>query len=270
MPVITVSRGSFSGGKDLAECLAARLDYRCVGREAIVERAAASGVSHQDLLDALLKPPGFLDRFKHTRYQYLALFQAALAEEVKSDNVVYHGNAGHLMLKGARAVLRVRVVAPIEKRLAMLEERLNLSGSEALEHIQRVDEERRKWTRYLYGVSWEDPVLYDVVYNLENINIDQVCESINTLIRGCQCFQFTPECQAELEDLAIASRVRANVALNPPTSHLEIEVEAKGGHVAIRGKVTETDERKEVERVALAVPGVTTLNLDQLIPGTRV
>jgi hypothetical protein len=117
----------------LAECLAARLGYRCVGREAIVERAAASGVSHQDLLDALLKAPGFLDRFKHTRYQYLALFQAALAEEVKSGNVVYHGNAGHLMLKGARAVLRVRVVAPFEKRLAMLEERLNLRGNEALD-----------------------------------------------------------------------------------------------------------------------------------------
>lgn len=270
MSVITVSRGSFSGGKALAECLAERLGYRCVGREAIVERAAASGVSHQDLLDALLKPPGFLDRFKHTRYQYLALFQAALAEEVKSGEVVYHGNAGHLMLKGARSVLRVRVVAPIEKRLAMLEDRLNLSGSEALDYIQRVDEERRKWTRYLYGVAWEDPVLYDVVYNLENIDIDQVCESINTLIRSCQCFQLSPECRAELEDLAIASRVRANVALNPPTSHLEIEVEAKGGHVAIKGKVTETDELKEVERLALAVAGVATVNLDELIPSTRV
>jgi cytidylate kinase len=270
MSVITVSRGSFSGGKALAECLAARLGYRCVGREAIVERAAASGVSHQDLLDALLKPPGVLDRFKHTRYQYLALFQAALAEEVKSGSVVYHGNAGHLMLKGARAVLRVRVVAPIEKRLAMLEERLKLTGKEAVEYIRRVDEERRKWTRYLYGVAWEDPVLYDVVFNLENIDIEQACRSINTLIRTCKCFQFTPECQAELEDLAIGSRVRANVALNPPTSHLEIEVEAKGGHVAIKGKVTDTDERKEVERVASAVPGVTTVNLSELIPSTQL
>lgn len=269
MSVITISRGSFSGGKALAECLAVRLGYRCVGREAIVERAAASGVSHQDLLDALLKPPGFLDRFKHTRYQYLALFQAALAEEVKSGNVVYHGNAGHLMLKGARAVLRVRVVAPLEKRLVMLEERLKLSGSEAVNYIHRVDEERRKWTRYLYGVNWEDPVLYDVVYNLENMDIEQVCESIDTLMRSCECFQFTAECQAELQDLAIASRVRANVALNPPTSHLEIEVEAKGGRVAIKGRVTDIDERKEVERVALAVPGVTTVNLSELIPTTQ-
>ena len=82
MSVITVSRGSFSGGKTLAECLAQKLGYRCIGREAIVERAAASGVSHEELLDALLKPPGFLERFQHKRYQYLTLFQAALAEEV--------------------------------------------------------------------------------------------------------------------------------------------------------------------------------------------
>ena len=101
MSVITISRGSFSGGKTLAECLAEKLGYRCIGRETIVERAAASGVSHEELLDALLKPPGFLERFQHKRYQYLTLFQAALAEEVKNGNVVYHGNAGHLMLKGA-------------------------------------------------------------------------------------------------------------------------------------------------------------------------
>jgi cytidylate kinase len=270
MSVITISRGSFSGGTALAACLSERLGYRCVGRETIVERAAASGASHQDLLDALLKPPRLLDRFKHTRYQYLALFQAALAEEVKSGKVVYHGNAGHLMLKGARSVLRVRVVAPLEKRLAKLAERLNLSSSEALERIQREDEERRKWTRYLYGVNWEDPVLYDVVFNLENLGIEQACRCINTLIRTCKCFDFTPECQAELEDLAVGSRVRANVALNPPTSHLEIEVLAKGGHVSISGKVTQDDEREEVERVALAVPGVKTVNLEELIPSTQV
>ena len=270
MSVITVSRGSFSGGKALAECLAVRLGYRCVGREAILERAAASGVAHQDLLDALLKPPGFLDRFKHTRYQYLALFQAALAEEVKSGNVVYHGNAGHLMLKGARSVVRVRVVAPLEMRLAKLQERLKLSSSDALERLQKDDEERRKWTRYLYGVNWEDPVLYDVVFNLQDIGIEQVCRCINTLIRTCKCFQFTPECQAELENLAIASRVRANVALNPPTSHLEVEVEARNGHVSISGKVTDAHDREEVERVALGVPGVKTVDLAGLIPTMQV
>ena len=189
MSVITISRGSFSGGKTLAECLAKKLGYRCIGRETIVERAAASGVSHEELLAALLNPPGFWERFQHKRYQYLTLFQAALAEEVRNGNVVYHGNAGHLMLKGAAPVLRIRIIAPIEMRLAMVEERLKLSHGDALDYIQKMDEGRRKWTQFLYGVNWEDPALYDLVLNLEHIEIDEACDMIDALTRTRRCFR---------------------------------------------------------------------------------
>jgi cytidylate kinase len=270
MSVITISRGSFSGGKTLAECLAVKLGYRCVGRETIVERAAASGVSHEELLAALLNPPGFLERFQHKRYQYLTLFQAALAEEVKTGHVVYHGNAGHLLLKGMPAVLRVRIIAPLEMRLAMVQERLKLSGNEALDYIRKMDEGRKRWTQFLYGVNWEDPALYDLVVNLEHMDIEEACEAIGALAQTRRCFELSPECRAELEDLALASRVRAALAMNPSTSHLEVEASAKGGHVSIRGKVTETGELDVVRRVAMAVPGVTGLNLDELIPPTRV
>ena len=64
MSVITISRGSFSGGKMLAECLSATLGYRCIDRDVIVERAAASRVSQEELQRALEKPPSFLVRFQ--------------------------------------------------------------------------------------------------------------------------------------------------------------------------------------------------------------
>ena len=269
MSVITISRGSFSGGKTLAECLAEKLGYRCVGRETIVERAAAGGVSHEELLDALLKPPGFLERFSHKRYQYLTLFQAALAEEVRNGKVVYHGNAGHLMLKGASPVLRVRIIAPLEMRLAMVRKRLNLNSNEALDYIQKMDEGRKKWTQFLYGVNWEDPALYDLVVNLEHMDTDEACEVINALTRTRKCFELSPECRGELEDLAVASRVRAALVMNPRTSHLEVEASARGGRISIRGKVTGTGDLDEIRQVAVAVPGVKELNLDELIPTTR-
>ena len=269
MSVITISRGSFSGGKALAECLACDLGFRCVDREAIVERAAASGVSQEELLDALLKPPSFLERFKHKRYQYLTLFQAALAEEVKTGRVVYHGNAGHLLLRGASPVLRVRIIAPIEKRLTMLQERLKMGRSEALAYIQKVDRDRKNWTQFLYGVNWEDPALYDLVLNLEAYEIEDACEIVATAARKHKCFEFTGECRGQMEDLAISSRVRANLAINPPTSHLEFEVSSHKGVVSIRGKVADTDELEEVKRVASAAPGVTDLNVDGLALPSR-
>ena len=121
MSVITISRGSFSGGKALAECLARRLGYRCIDRDVIVERAAAYGVSQEALRGALEKPPSFLDRFQHKKYLYLALFQAALTEEVRTGKAIYHGLAGHLLLKGGHPILRTRIIAPMESRILTAE-----------------------------------------------------------------------------------------------------------------------------------------------------
>ena len=262
MSVITISRGSFSGGKMLAECLAAAFGFRCLDREAVAERAAASGVSQEEVLDALLKPPRFLERFKHRRYQYLALFQAALAEEVKTGKVVYHGNAGHLLLKGASPVFKVRVIAPMEKRVAMIQERLKMDPSEAVSYIHKVDHDRKNWTHFLYGVNWEDAALYDLVINLEHIGVQEACEMVSAAVQKVKCFQFTPACQAQMEDLAVASWVRANLAMNAATSHLEFEVTSRRGQVAIRGKVSEADELEEVKKIAEATSGVVSLDLD--------
>ncbi len=270
MSVITISRGSFSGGKMLAESLAARLGFRCIDRDVIVERAAASGVSQDELLDALLKPPTFLERFSHKRYLYLTLIQAALTEEVRTGKVVYHGNAGHLLLKAASPVLRVRIIAPLEFRLAMVQERLKLSRQEGLAYVQKVDEGRRKWTHFLYGVDWEDPALYDLVINLEHMNIQEACDVLEAVVEQQTCFEFTSECQATMDDLALASRIRANLALNPSTSHLEVEVTASHGAVRIKGKLTTPDELEEVRSVAIAVAGLTSLNVDELVPAVHV
>ncbi len=36
MSIITISRGVFSGGEALAECVAVRLGYRCIDRDTLV------------------------------------------------------------------------------------------------------------------------------------------------------------------------------------------------------------------------------------------
>jgi len=268
MAVITISRGSFSGGKLLAECLSRSLGYRCVDREVIVERAAAHGVSQEELRDALQKPPSFLDRLQHKKYLYLVLIQAALAEEVRTGQAVYHGNAGHLLLKGGPHILRVRIIAPLEFRLKMAQDRLKLSRAEALDHIARMDQDRRKWTQYLYGVDWGDPANYDIVLNLEFMDISEACTTVSALARQ-RCFEFTPGCQAAMDNLALASHVRAELALDRATAHLEVEVAAQEGTVCVRGSVSSVPDVSEIRRVATAVPGVVTLNLDELTSTVR-
>ena len=268
MSVITISRGTFSGGRMLAECLSASLGYRCVDREVIVERAAAHGVSQEELRDALQKPPTFLQHFRHKRYLYLVLIQAALIEEVRTGKAVYHGNAGHLLLKGGPHILRVRIIAPLEFRVQKAQERLKLSRAESLDYIARADQDRRKWTQYLYGVDWGDPANYDIVLNLESIDIAAACHAVSALARQ-RCFEFTPDCQAAMDDLALASRIRAELAMDSATSHLEVEVIATAGEVHVRGPISSPREAMEVHRIAEAAPGVTSLQLHEEVSPVR-
>ena len=265
MSVITISRGSFSGGKMLAECLAERLGYRCIDRDVIVERAASHGVSQEELRDALERPPGFLDRFSHKRYKYLALIQASLTEEVRTGKVIYHGLAGHLLLGGGRHILRTRIIAPMDYRIRLVRERLNYSTSEAAAYIQKMDDQRRRWTSFLYGVDWGDPLLYDLVINLDHMTLETACHIISAAVRQ-RCFELTPACRRALEDLALASKVRAALAIAPSTEGLELEATADNGVVALKGKLASIDQLAEVRRIATEIPGLVDLNLDGLTP----
>jgi cytidylate kinase len=269
MSVITISRGSFSGGKILAECLATKLAYRCIDRDVIVERAAAQGVSQEELRDALEKPPSFLERFRHKRYKYLALVQASLAEEVRTGRAVYHGLAGHLLLGGGRHILRTRIIAPLERRIRMVEDRLKFGRSDAIAYIQKMDDQRRRWTSFLYGVDWGDPSLYDLVLNLEHMTYETACEIISAAARR-RCFEFTPACERALEELALSSRVKAALAIDSSTEALEFEVTASSGVVSIKGKVSSLEQFAEVERVAKSVRGVTALDMDCVAPPVLV
>jgi cytidylate kinase len=262
MAVITISRGTCSGGKFVAEYLAHKLGYRCIDRDQILDKAATFGVSEEYLRAALEKPPASAET-RHARYVYLAVIQAALAEEVKHGRAVYHGLAGQWLLKDARHVLRVRLIAPLEFRLAMVQDRLKLPRKEAIAYIHRADQERCKWTRFLFGADWEDPANYDVVLNLDHLNIEQSCEFIYWMLKE-KPFQTNPEHMRELHDLAVASRIRANLALDPATADLELEIAAHGGVVAIKGRIACSDQATEIARVARAVRGAREVELEGL------
>jgi cytidylate kinase len=262
MSVVTISRGTLSGGLMIAESLSAKLGYRCIGRDVIVEKAALSGISQDLLRDVLDKPPSFLERFKHRKHIYLALIQAALSEEMRPGNVVYHGNVGHLLLKGA-PVLRARIIAPMEFRLRMAQERLKLDRARALEHIQRMDHERKKWAQYIYGVDWTDPSLYDIVLNLESVSMQDACDILVELVTRDR-FKLTPESQEALNDIALVSRIRANLAVNPSTEYIKVEVLARARSVTITGKFCSCHQYTEVERIAKAVPGAKEINIEAL------
>lgn len=254
MAIITISRGTFSGGQSLAECIAQKLGYRCLGREVLVEAAKRYGVPYDKLAEALTKKPGILEYLTKERKHYLTCIRAALCKEAKDDNLVYHGHAGHLLLRGVPDVLRVRVVANMEFRIRALTDHHNVSKEQAVQYIKKMDEERIRWTRFLYHEDWQDPALYDVVINLDSMNISGACETVCHLV-DMEQFKTTSLWRKAMDDAVLSSHLMALLATNKSISG-EVEIKADGGVVTISGTVESLSDADRVRMVVRNEPGV--------------
>lgn len=263
MAIVTISRGSASGGLLLAEGLAAKLGYEIVSREDIVHEAARFGVPEQSLQEALVKPPRFWQRFSHDRRRYLAFVQAALCEHAQKDRIVYHGNAGHLLLRGVSHVVCIRLIASLPFRVRMVMERTKLTQEEAVRYIGKMDEQRRSWTRFLYDEDWLDPGLYDLIINLNTLEVDGAVEIASTAV-GRREFEATEASRKAMADLVLASRVRAALAADTRTASAEVEVNVHEGVVALRGKIRPASMLEPVLQVTEGVKGVSRVDRENL------
>ncbi len=270
MAIITISRGTMSGGRRLAECLAETLGAPCLGREALAEAAAARlGVLPDVLRQKLESAPRLWDRLTSERRRYVTAAQAALAEHAVEGKLVYHGHAGHLLLRGVPAVLRVRLIAPLAARVGLLMDEHGMKREAAIEYIRQVDLERARWTRFIYDADLREPELYDLVVDLEVLSLKSACAVIAEAARQPE-FAVDGDVQAALRDFALACRVKVALATEPATRPLELEVSAVGGVVNIEGTapeaamLTHVSSRlhQEVREVALAVEGVRGVELE--------
>jgi cytidylate kinase len=255
MSIITISRGTMSGGKILAEALAEQLGYRCISREIIIKAADEYGVPENKLFETIQKSPSIFQKLSFERDRYLAYIQASLCEYAKDDNLIYHGNAGHFLLSGISHLLKVRLIADMQYRVKATMEQFNYSEKEAIKYIEHVDKGRVKWSQFLYGIDWRSPELYDIVFNLEHTDIRFVCEMVAHAVRQPQ-FHVTPQSTKAMSDLLLASRVRATLAgiSNLRLDHLGVE--ADGGAVVIRGKVKTQELLDSILEASDQTPGV--------------
>ena len=143
MSIITISRGSYSYGKEVAERVAKHLEYQCLSREIILDASDQYHVPEIKLVKAIHDAPSILERLGHKKSRFIAFYQSALSGRMQSDNIVYHGLAGHLLLKGVPHILKVRINADLEDRVKNEMEREGIPKHEARTMIVRDDEERR-------------------------------------------------------------------------------------------------------------------------------
>lgn len=255
MAIVTISRGTLSGGKAIAEELAKRLGYPCVSRERLFDEAESFGITKAELNLEFSRPHGFWKPSPGRRMAALTILRAAMLKLSRDGDLVYHGFAGHLLLDGVSHILRVRVIAGMEYRIRSAMEQLFLTREQAIARIRKEDKESVYWARYHYDVDWQDPSLYDVILNLDMIGINSAVETLR-LMTEREEFTADGGSRRALDDLMLASMVWAALSKDSRTCSANLRVEVTDGAVTITGDAGSNQVVHDILAVAAATTGV--------------
>lgn len=252
MAIITLTRGTYSGAKELAEYTARNLDYMLLSREDIIDELGKYGWEEEKLDKALYKQLGILERMNLQWVHYLACLKAALAEKTREEALVYHGTQGQLVLRDFPHVLSIKCTADMEYRIKAVIARNEyaIDRKEAIKIINRIDQRRDRWSKVIYGTDTNDTSLYNLVIDLSKTSIPDAFEMIRSTISLPQ-FQPSDTSRQSIENLMLAANLRAKIAMEGDVLDDDIEVEIKDGIVHIKGTV-HSQEDADAIRVLLA------------------
>jgi cytidylate kinase len=255
MSIITISRGSYSRGKEVAEELARRLGYKCISREILLEVSDKFHIPEIKLVRAIHDAPSILDRFTHGKEMYVAFIRDVLLQQVKDDNVVYHGLAGHFFLQQIPHVLKVRIISDLEDRVKEEMKREGINEEEARYVIKKDDDERRRWGMHLYGADTWDSSLYDIVLHVRTMKVEDVVDILVNAVR-LSCFKTTPESQQILDNLVLTSQVHSMLV----NQFEVVNITVKDGVAFIDLKADQAQEQALADRIGemiKKIPGIT-------------
>ncbi len=260
MAIITISRGSYSCGKEIAEAVAETLKYECVDREVFLEASGEYNLPEIKLIRAIHDAPSALERIGHSKERYVARFEVAFLRHMMRNDIVYHGLAGHYFLQGVPHVLKIRILADMDLRVKQEMKREHIRADEARKLLRKDDEERRSWSAYLFGIDTSEPSLYDAVFNIRTLTKEQVADTICRLTLQDQ-FKTTKASRQVLKDLLVAAEVKLHLLSYDPY----ISVDSERGKVTIATRGVQLHQNKlqsELKATAMAVEGVEEVNVD--------
>jgi cytidylate kinase len=173
---IAISRETGAGGGHIAKIVGRRLGWDVLDKDILarVARRYDIPVPMLKLLDEKVDNwvsgifGNWIDHTVVSHERYFACLKRVLRASLEEDNLVIVGRGAQFLLPRKNG-LAVRIVAPKGYRLEQVVGESKRSRREAGRFINEVDTARRNFVRRYFHQDIDDPHLYDLVINVENI-----------------------------------------------------------------------------------------------------
>ncbi len=192
MPVITVSRLTGSGGAEIGQRIAERLEASYLNTAIIREVAHRLGISEASAAEYDERAEAFIERlarvlwiadpsaasiggsplgvvpaipFASPTEAFVDVTRQVVREAARTDNAVIFGHGAQFILAQQPGVVHVRFVTPVSFRVERVMRRAHLNRADAERRVREEDQRRTKYIRQFYHADWHAPDPFHMILN---------------------------------------------------------------------------------------------------------
>ncbi len=220
MAIITLARQVAAKGDEVAQDLAAKLNYKFVTRKEIEERIIELGFPRDKMPKYDERKPGFFASMAKDRDAYQNLSQYAMLEAASKGNVIFIGRGAFAFFSSIPNHISVRLIASEKVRIARLMEEFDWSEKQARQHIQESDANRNGFHKNFYNIDIEDPANFHMVLNTGSVAINDCANIIAEFTKA----HITPTKEAEGTKL-IEEMLKAQAVVNKLIFDYKIKID---------------------------------------------
>jgi cytidylate kinase len=235
MAILTISREFRSGGQEIGSAVAERMRYDYVGKERILSDLRGQGDRWIALLNEVDEDrPTIWDRFDWEYQGLMALMESYIFDRAMDDRVVLVGRGANFLLEGMPHVLRVRLTAPIERRVDRVMRKDGVDRKNALRLIEKMDSDRASFIRANFHRDWYDLTAYDMVYNTAVQSFEEITDIVCNALQE-KAGKLALEAWELLRGRMLAARIKAHIATNTRIRIPTLDVFFDGKAIILRG-----------------------------------
>jgi cytidylate kinase len=259
MHFINFTRKMGTNGSEIAKRVAAELRYNFYDTGAI-ENAAREMGFFEDVKEVDEKVPSTFARvFSHQPEVHLDHLNSIIYELASRGNAVFLGRGSHILLRSLNCALNIRVTASLEKRIQNLVER-GFHKDVAIRALHKSDREREAFIKFAFGVDWDNPELYDMVFNMDNLTVDLAADTVLHMARSEDIQARSMDATESLKMMGLARRAEAAVIEAGFPSHLLSISVLEPGKIRLTGTVAAESTKTKVEEILEGVKGIESID----------
>lgn len=180
LPIITISREFGALGATLAALMGEKIGFKVWDQNILRVMAEQLGSNektveemdenHRELIEDMVA--GFMKNV-NTNVSYLRSLKKVVKTIETRGNAIIVGRGANYICKKSDS-LHVRIVSPLEKRIADYAERKGIDKEEAMSVIRRTDAERAAFVQYYFKKDISKSADYDLILNSGTYSLEEM------------------------------------------------------------------------------------------------